>query len=327
MTVNSYCPLCSFLGVRPTEPAGGDSARFDCPNCGLFTVSGTLLPQLAGLSPRQKRVLSHTLRRMQRAKPHPPPLLTTALMNELLRSSDLPSPSGLIDNLIIHMGQRSDGPGAELRLEALEIQAVLGALDERGVNWATKHAFDEGYLSGIRTEMSGGTVAIPNASLTPKGWQRYEELQSAATESRLAFMAMKFGDPVLDTVFAGTFKVAAKRAGYDLRKLDEEPQAGLIDDRLRLEIRRSRFTVADLTHGNRGAYWEAGYAEGLGRPVIYTCRTDVFADKTHEDHPHFDTNHRLMVLWDPNKPEEAEESLVTTIRATLPAEAVLDDPT
>jgi len=33
--------------------------------------------------------------------------------------------------------------------------------------------------------------------------------------------------------------------------------------RMRLEIRRSRFAVVDLTHGNRGAYWEAGFAEGL----------------------------------------------------------------
>jgi nucleoside 2-deoxyribosyltransferase len=45
-----------------------------------------------------------------------------------------------------------------------------------------------------------------------------------------------------------------------------------IDDQMRVALRTSRFVVADLTRGNRGAYWEAGFAEGLGRPVIYTCR-------------------------------------------------------
>ena len=54
------------------------------------------------------------------------------------------------------------------------------------------------------------------------------------------------------------------------------PKAGLIDDRLRVEIRTSRFLIADLTHENAGAYWEAGFAEGLGKPVIYTCEKSKF---------------------------------------------------
>jgi nucleoside 2-deoxyribosyltransferase len=51
-----------------------------------------------------------------------------------------------------------------------------------------------------------------------------------------------------------------------------------ISTQLRVNIRRSRFLVCDLTHGNRGAYWESGFAEGLGKPAIYTCRKDVFED-------------------------------------------------
>ena len=31
-----------------------------------------------------------------------------------------------------------------------------------------------------------------------------------------------------------------------------------------------------FTHGDPGAYWEAGFAEGLGKPVIYTCEKDDF---------------------------------------------------
>jgi nucleoside 2-deoxyribosyltransferase len=60
--------------------------------------------------------------------------------------------------------------------------------------------------------------------------------------------------------------------GFKLTRLDDDPKAGIIDDRLRVEIRTSRFLIADLTHENRGAYWEAGFAEGDGKPVIYTCR-------------------------------------------------------
>ncbi len=43
-----------------------------------------------------------------------------------------------------------------------------------------------------------------------------------------------------------------------------------------VQIRDAKFVIADLTHGNDGAYWEAGYAEGLGKPVAYICEKEEF---------------------------------------------------
>ena len=162
-----------------------------------------------------------------------------------------------------------------------------------------------------------------NATLSIKGWSRVEELRRSAVGSRKGFMAMKFGDAQLDAVFRDHFKPAVGQAGFELMRLDDEPRAGLIDDRLRLEIRTSRFMVADLSHANAGAYWEAGFAEGLGRPVIYTCRKDVFDDP--KTKPHFDTNHYLTVVWDPADPAAAAKQLKTVIRVTLPTESNLID--
>ena len=82
--------------------------------------------------------------------------------------------------------------------------------------------------------------------------------------------------------------------------------------------------VCDLSHGNRGAYWEAGFAEGIGRPVIYMCREDVFTT-THEDRPHFDTNHQTIIKWNPVSPEIAAKQLKDMIRGTLPTEAKMED--
>ena len=97
--------------------------------------------------------------------------------------------------------------------------------------------------------------------------------------------------------------------------LSDEPRAGLIDNRLRVEIQAARFLISDLTHDNSGAYWEAGYAEGLGKPVIYTCRKDVFEG---ERGTHFDTNHLLTVPWSEGELPEAMEVLKASIRATIP---------
>ena len=126
-------------------------------------------------------------------------------------------------------------------------------------------------------------------------------------------MAMKFGEPDLDAFLSDHLRPAVKATGFELRRLDDTPKAGLIDDRPRVEIQACRFLIADLTHANNGAYWEAGYAEGLGKPVIYTCKRSEFAKASH-----FDTNHHLTVLWEPDQLAEAAKSLTNTIRATIP---------
>ena len=166
-----------------------------------------------------------------------------------------------------------------------------------------------------------GYIGFGELTLTFEGWNYYETLRQGSPTYRKAFMAMKFGDAELNDVLEKVFKPSVKMAGFDLIKLDDEPRAGLIDDRLRVEIQSSDFLIADLTHENNGAYWEAGYAEGLGKPVIYTCEKEKFnSQKTH-----FDTNHHLTVLWDKNAPEQAGDLLKATIRATLPQLAKLED--
>jgi hypothetical protein len=135
-------------------------------------------------------------------------------------------------------------------------------------------------------------------------------------------MAMPFNDALLDQVFTECFFPAARRAGFRLRKITDNRPAGLIDDQLRVAIRKSRFLTSELTKGNPGAYWEAGYAEGLGKPVIYTCQKSFFDNP--RTRPHFDTNHWVTVIWDESRLDEAGRQ-TATIRATLPAEARMYD--
>jgi len=85
-------------------------------------------------------------------------------------------------------------------------------------------------------------------------------------------------------------------------------------DRLRIEIRQARFLLADLTQANNGAYWEAGYAEGLGKPVIYLCEKSYFAKMS----THFDTNHHLTILWDMSTIGDDMDRLTATIRFSIP---------
>ena len=186
---------------------------------------------------------------------------------------------------------------------------------------------NSGFLSGgfgsfKYTNPDGGetttTDGAANVTLSFAGWGRYEELNRGGASGNVAFMAMQYDDSELDRIVEDHFRPAVSLTGFTLQRLDDQPRAGLIDDRLRVEIKACRLLIADLSHGNRGAHWEAGYAEGLGKPVIYTCRKDVFDNHSHEHHPHFDTNHHLTVIWAPANIEKACQELKATIRATMP---------
>lgn len=314
------CPVCTMrLKTEPRQVDGG--TRVDCSNCGAFTLTGSAEAVLSAANqpPLTQAKLAYAIRRRGGGE------VSSYLMSQIAAETELPDAPTVVDNLLLHIAKTCPVPGQQTDLLALGIRAAIGAMDSQSAWWAIRQATFEGLLDGRELTPVGGSdeYQLLSASLTLAGWARTKDLLRSAKDSKKAFMAMRFGDALLDAVFLNHFKPAVKATGFDLVRLDESPRAGLIDDRLRVEIRTSRFLVADLTHANNGAYWEAGFAEGLGRPVIYTCRKDVFDDPA--TRPHFDTNHYLTVVWNPNDLELALNNLKSVIRVTLPAEAVLSD--
>ena len=73
--------------------------------------------------------------------------------------------------------------------------------------------------------------------------------------------------------------------------------------------------VADFTGGRGGVYYEAGYAQGLGIPVVWTCRQDYF-DK---EGVHFDTQQYNHIVWD--DPADLREKLKNRLMTRVPREA------
>lgn len=315
------CPLCRMALMREPRP-DGDVVGYMCHNCGVFRLSGSAraILEKGGFAPVELARISYGLRRLGGNT-----MLTSHLLESLPTDVQLPAAGTLRDNLLLHMGSELTGPGENMELWAPALRAWIGALSSTSVRWVIDQALSAQLVEGtpVRPLAGDNEFRLLGATLTISGWARVDELRRSASGSRKGFIAMKFGDPQLDAVFREHFKPAVQQAGFDLTRLDDEPRAGLIDDRLRLEIRTSRFLIADLTHANSGAYWEAGFAEGLGRPVIYTCRKDVFDDP--KTKPHFDANHYLTVVWDPADPAKATEQLKTVIRVTLPTEACLVD--
>ena len=124
-------------------------------------------------------------------------------------------------------------------------------------------------------------------------------------------MAMPFNKPDLDAVWFPKLREAVAQTGFTLKRTLDEPKPGLIDISMREQIKRARFLIVELTHANNGAYWEAGFAEGLGKPVIYTRRTE-------SERAHFDVEHSWRVDWTEDTMDKALKHLQDIIRNALP---------
>ena len=141
---------------------------------------------------------------------------------------------------------------------------------------------------------------------------RQVESQETNTLSFQSFVAMWFDDSTKDAYEKGILP-GVEDAGYKPYRVDKDEHIDKIDDKIISEIRRSRFLVADFTHDRKGArggvYFEAGFALGLGIPVIFCCREDQIDDV------HFDTRQYNHILW--TTPEELKTKLADRIGARL----------
>lgn len=316
--MSDACPVCG-LQLRSAPKGYGSNTSYSCQHCGDFALTGSLIAELGHLLNTDSDAapkLSHALRQAQRSGG--PTLFKTRDVQTILKVP-LPRPREQADLLIRWLAENLPGPGEKAIIQFSTHGAVTGSKSSEGFMLIVRHLLEKQLIIGSVAE----SIPLAEVTLSLDGWDHYEALRRGAPEYRMAFMAMEFGHRELDDVVNTIFKPSVERAGFTLRTLIDNPPAGLIDNRLRVEIQASDFVVADLTHRNNGAYWEAGYAEGLGKPVIYTCEQGEFE----KGKTHFDTNHHHTIVWDKGSPNDAGKDLTATIRATFPHLAKLvDDP-
>ncbi len=143
-------------------------------------------------------------------------------------------------------------------------------------------------------------------TLTPAGWQAAKGVPNA--ESHTAFVAMWF-HPGMHVVYDEGIKLGVEQAGYKPVRVDREQYLNKVDDKIIASLREARFAVADFTGNRGGVYYEAGFAAGLGIPVIYTCC------KPRIKKVHFDTRQYNHLGW--MTPDELREQLRDRILATV----------
>lgn len=164
---------------------------------------------------------------------------------------------------------------------------------------------DLGYLRQYRDDVSYIYV------ITGQGWQRIDELKRTESAKKQGFIAMRFGDetkPIREC-----FKKAISESGYSVSIIDEKEHNNQIVPEIFYEISQSKFVVVDVTYPNYGAYYEAGYAQGLGKEVIVCCRKKEFDSL--DKKPHFDIAQKSTVVW--TDENDLVERLKKRIEATV----------
>ena len=202
----------------------------------------------------------------------------------------------------------------------------------------------EDFLDKVATKRAlAGGHSLDKASfvVTPKGW-KYLEGDTTQSSSKSVFVAMWFSEftKPLREVIRGVLK----GKDYDSVFVDELPTRSnltseqkhdlatnsTIDDMILANIRRAKFVIVDLScfPGEKmtsaiykrqdgtaeirdivcaGAYFEAGYAMALEKPILYL----VNKNQT----PHFDVNHIPYITWDENVMSDLEIALKSGIEA------------
>jgi nucleoside 2-deoxyribosyltransferase len=175
------------------------------------------------------------------------------------------------------------------------------------------------YLDYLKRKENKGFV------ITPKGFERAEQLMATNIDSKTVFVAMQFSNDLIEAC-EKAIKPACLACGFDAFLIKEKPHNNGITDEIIVEIKKSKFVIVDFTYNNNGAYWEAGYAQGLGRTVIRCCKKEWFdseGKKLKKDNPlHFDIKHYNTILWESY--EHLIKELKDNIRANIEGAILVD---
>ena len=228
--------------------------------------------------------------------------------------NEFTSPAVQAMNLIRYIGDQVSESGKPISCSSA-ISAEIGAPSDEFFEQLVEDLFKRDIIKMTRLS-TWDVCQFEDVNLTLDGWEQYEAEKRGGFDGNYGFLAMQFNEPDLEDFVREVVKPAVKEdLGYDLVDMRDVVEPGIIDNIMRVRIRDAKFVIVDLTHDNNGAYWEAGYAEGLGKPVIYLCEKGKFK----RDGTHFDTNHCTTIFWSKSRDndENFRQELTATLRRSL----------
>jgi hypothetical protein len=300
-TMNSKtgCPLCDDVLAEETVDSGANTL-FLCRRCGRFNTTGEFETDVR-LDGLERKFLSAATR--QASDSFHPITLTTKNWKAYIDQQRSVRMSERIVNLLTLIARMSERPGRGCTLDLDYHASAVGALDKDELQF---------YIDDLtRKQLAWETTRKANTrelTLSPAGWAAVEPIITQGGTPGRCFIAMSFASD-LDDAYA-QIEAAVRSCNHTPVRMDRLHHNDDISDRMLAEIRGAEYMVADFTNRSRGVYYEAGFARGLGRQVICSCKEGPdFEDL------HFDTDHLNYIKW--AQADDLREKLVNRIKATI----------
>lgn len=321
------CPICDTTLIATAPAQNFDGIFNNCPTCGKYIIESEIFNQISPtqrldlkkrscmfyfLTAIRKNEIKKNLRTVVFVNSNPQTLDDEDASLLLVNIEDILNlyPNNFDDQLsmiLVNLMNHSERPGKQILFFSVG-----------GVYYPHFFFLDPDSSTSIDSEISWWVSELckmgyldQNASLyrvTLDGWKKATDFLNKTSNAKTAFIAMSF-HPALQSVRA-EIKRSIGAAGFIPILIDDKEHNNQIVPEILYEIRKARFLVADFTNQRNGVYYEAGYAEGLGLPVIALCEKNDF-----DKNMHFDLRQKNIILWE--KPEDIYEKLVRRIIATL----------
>lgn len=180
------CPVCENLLKLSTQTPGLDATRYDCPRCGEFNLTGSLVQQLSRFFENDKEAcwkLSHAIFKLQ--ENGQVPMVKTHDIPSMLESP-LPSPLKQGDLLIQWLAESDNEIGKFVPLEDKTHGAIIGATSLNGFNWVVLDLIEKGLLKKSHELLGRIHVAV-----SMKGLEHCKAILSKQSDEAMQHSAME----------------------------------------------------------------------------------------------------------------------------------------
>lgn len=285
------CPVCTLAEGQsfPVSIDIRDTFHVKCERCGPFSIARTAV--ITRSEKIKKPILSAWIRQ-KAIEGVSPPEFDSKSLDLVLKNLPKYSPVEKQALLLRGIMKNTQHPGSKVSVFS-EIDFPLAWAENKDeLNYYIK-ALQERGLIGINTEGLSDNVIdeFPfEVWITPAGWEYLEKHDLQPLLPDQVFIAMSFSKE-MDNAWKLGIAQAISDAGYRPYRVDEKPHNEWIDAKIITEIKNSRFIVADTTEQKPGVYYEAGFAQGLNKQVLWCVREDDLKNV------HFDTRQIAHVVW------------------------------
>ena len=299
------CPICLLVLEREVSWVNDDAYEIYCTRCGSFKITRTAATVFLkrNYTDKQRIIASSFIRKTGYTFYH-------EKNDDIFSIQDI-SILDKCDNLLLYIEKYTEKAGIPIywdNIVSYEAQAYSWAIDWKEMEGLAELLSQMGRLSIQKAHSRD--ARIETVLITANGWGHLEQRRAINTESNQGFVAMSFAGE-LRYIYDDAIAPAIKKAGYSPLRVDNTEHTGKIDDEIILQIRRSRFLVADATQHRGGVYYEAGFAHGLNLPVFWTCR------KNHMKKLHFDVRQYNCIAWKDDAIEVFFRSLSSRIESVM----------